>query len=110
MTLWLSMYVGFFLAAVVLCRWVVLLVPVVLIPLGYYGLHVGWWGCCGVGDAAWWEYAAIFTAIVVAVTAVLVLVAKLAARTPLGTRVVNLAASITAAGAIAIIVLVDKLG
>lgn len=95
----------YLLVAVVLRRWLVLVVPVVLIPLSYYGLEAGWWGNGAPLDADWWEYAALVTIPFVAFTAALIGIAKLVSRIENGTTVVNLAAGVLAGGTILIIVL-----
>lgn len=94
----------YLLAAVVLRRWPVLLVPALLIPLAYYGLDAAWWGNGAPMRVDWWQWAAVLTVPVVAFTAALICIAKLATRFDNGPTVVNVSASITALGAIVIIV------
>jgi hypothetical protein len=104
--LWLSAFVVYFLGAVLSRHWLILIVPPLVIPIAYYGLYAEWWGCCGIGDAQWWEFAAIHTAAVVIVAAALIGIARLAARTVIGVRIVNIVALTVAIGALAVIIAV----
>ena len=59
-------------------RWIALIVPVVLIPLFYTGLRLGWWGY-GVGEG--WQYVgAVITIVTVAATGGAVVLSRTARR------------------------------
>jgi hypothetical protein len=68
-------FAGFALAGVLAGKWVIAVLPLLVWPPFYLGLHEGWWGS-GVGDG--WQYAA---AIVVSLSIVATLVGVTIGRT-----------------------------